>query len=161
MPSRNRLNGKKVLIVDDEQDILETLEDLLPMCRLKKASTFNEAKALLSAERFDLAILDIMGVDGYSLLDVARDNGIIAVMLTAYAQTPENVKKSYQNGAAFFIPKEELINITIFLEDVLEALENGKNSWGRWFERLGAHFGRKFGVDWEDEEREIWRNIKY
>ena len=132
MPSRNRLDGKKVLIVDDEQDILETLEDLLPMCRIKKASTFNEAKTRLINERFDLAILDIMGVDGYALLDVARDNKITAVMLTAYAQTPENVKKSYKNGAAFFIPKEELIHITTFLEDVLEAQEKGKNSWARW-----------------------------
>ncbi len=161
MSSRNRLDGKKVLIVDDEPDILETVEDLLPMCHIKTASTFNEARTLLGAERFDLAILDIMGVDGYSLLDIARANQTIAVMLTAYAQTPENIKKSYKNGAAFFIPKEELINITLFLEDVLEALEKGKNAWSRWFERLGAHFDRRFGVAWKDEEREIWRNIKY
>ena len=41
---RNLLKGKTVLIVDDERDVLETLEDLLSMCEVVKASTFEEAK---------------------------------------------------------------------------------------------------------------------
>jgi len=30
----NLLEGKKLLIVDDEPDVLDTLEELLPMCRV-------------------------------------------------------------------------------------------------------------------------------
>jgi hypothetical protein len=32
------LEGKRVLLVDDEPDVLDTLEDLLPMCETIKAS---------------------------------------------------------------------------------------------------------------------------
>ena len=38
------LDGKKILIVDDEVDILDMLEELLEMCDVVKASTFEEAK---------------------------------------------------------------------------------------------------------------------
>ena len=36
-----------------------------------KAATFEEGKALLESQVFDVAILDIMGVDGYGLLEIA------------------------------------------------------------------------------------------
>ena len=68
MSEKNLLDAKRILLVDDEPDILETLEDLLPMARLKTAATFDAAKALLESEPFDIAVLDIMGVDGYELL---------------------------------------------------------------------------------------------
>ena len=48
-------DGKRILIVDDEPDILETLEDLLPMCDVVKAFTFEEAKELLQTQYFHIA----------------------------------------------------------------------------------------------------------
>ena len=71
MSDVNLLKGKKILIVDDEPDILAVLEDLLDMCELVKASSFEEAQALLESHNFDIAVLDIMGVDGYGLLEIA------------------------------------------------------------------------------------------
>jgi DNA-binding response OmpR family regulator len=65
MKNNSLLDGKSILIVDDEPDVLETLEELLPMCNLEKAPSFDEAKELIEKRDFDLAILDIMGVDGY------------------------------------------------------------------------------------------------
>ena len=47
MTEENLLDGKKILIVDDEPDVLETLEELLPMCDISTAATFDEAKKLL------------------------------------------------------------------------------------------------------------------
>ena len=38
------LEGKKVLVVDDEPDVLETMEDILSMCEVVKASTFEEGR---------------------------------------------------------------------------------------------------------------------
>ena len=61
---KNWLQSKRLLIVDDEPDVLETLEELLPMCDVVKASSFEEAKDLLEVQYFDIAILDIMGVNG-------------------------------------------------------------------------------------------------
>jgi len=66
------LDGKRVLIVDDEPDVLATLEELLPMCNVVKAASFEEAKELLTTQYFDMAILDIMGVDGYKLLEIGN-----------------------------------------------------------------------------------------
>ena len=120
------LDGKRVLIVDDEPDVLATLEDLLSMCDLVKASNFLEAKDLLTTQYFDLAILDIMGVDGYKLLEIAIDRKVIAVMLTAHALSPEDTRKSFKDGAASYVPKEEMENIVTYINDILEAKEGGK-----------------------------------
>lgn len=49
----NWLKYKRVLIADDEHDVLETLEELLPMCDVAKASSFEEAKNLMEAEYFE------------------------------------------------------------------------------------------------------------
>ncbi|MBW1775826.1 MAG: response regulator, partial [Deltaproteobacteria bacterium] len=146
---KDLLEDKKVLIVDDERDVAETIEDLLPMCEVQKAYTFREAKGLLEGKEFDLAILDIMGVDGYKLLDIAKERGVIPVMLTAHALSPESLKKSREKGAASFVPKDKMTDITLYLKDVLEADETGKSSWWRWVDRLGSYFEGKFGSEWK------------
>ncbi|TFG41503.1 MAG: response regulator [Syntrophobacterales bacterium] len=69
MGRENIISGKKILIVDDEPDVLDTLEDILPMGAVERASDYQGAKALLESRPFDLAILDIMGVQGYDLLE--------------------------------------------------------------------------------------------
>jgi CheY-like chemotaxis protein len=156
-----RLDGKRVLIVDDELDVLETLSHLLSMCDVKKASTFDEARELLDKEEVDIAVLDIMGVDGYKLLELANKKNVIAVMLTAHALTPENIVKSFKGGAASYLPKEEMAKIAEFLEEVLEAKEKGKHLWWRWLDRWGAFYDNKFGPDWKDEDKEFWEKFKY
>jgi len=161
MGSESRLEGKKVLIVDDEPDILETLQELLDMCHLEKASSFNEAKALLENKPFDMAILDIMGVDGYKLLEIANQKKVIAVMLTAHALSVEDTIKSYKEGAASYVPKDEMSNITTFLEDILEAKEKGKHFWWRWMDRLASYYDEKFESDWRDKDKNFWRSFPY
>ena len=151
MTTKSLLEGKKVLLVDDEPDVLEALADLLPMCDLVKASTFDEAKKLLETQPFDIAIVDIMGVQGYVLLEISNEKKVIAVMLTAHAMTPDNVLKSYNEGAASFVPKEEMTNIAVFLNDILEAQEKGKSLWWRWYDRLADYFEKRFGPDWQKE----------
>ena len=154
-----RLEGKRLLIVDDEPDILETLEALLPMCHVTKASSFEEARDLFEKEYFDIAILDIMGVDGYKLLDIAKKKDVIAVMLTAHALSVDNTIKSYRKGAASYVPKDEMVRIATFLSDILEAKEKGENFWWRWLDRLGSYYEKKFGRDWKTEDKDFWRNF--
>jgi CheY-like chemotaxis protein len=89
MAEHKLLDGKRVLAVDDEQDVLDTLVDLLPMCEMVTAPSFEEARELLESQPFDLVILDIMGVDGYGLLEIATRKNIPAVMLTAHAWSPD------------------------------------------------------------------------
>ena len=155
------LDGKRVLIVDDEPDVLATLEDLLSMCDLVKASNFLEAKDLLTTQYFDLAILDIMGVDGYKLLEIAINRKVIAVMLTAHALSPEDTRKSFKDGAASYVPKEEMENIVTYINDVLEAKEEGKSLLWRWMERFNDFYDRKFGLGWKEKDKDFWESLKY
>lgn len=161
MSESGLLNGKKILAVDDEPDILEALEELLSMCSVVKASTFEEAKDLLESQDFDIAILDIMGVDGYGLLEIANKKNITAVMLTAHAFTPDNLVKSIKEGAASYLPKEELTNIATFLNDVLAAKKKGENPWGPWQERLPtSFFEKRWGAAWQDTDKEFWERFR-
>ena len=41
------IEGKHVLVVDDEKDILETLVDFLDICKIDAASSFEEAKKIV------------------------------------------------------------------------------------------------------------------
>ena len=156
MGKEDLLKGKRVLAVDDEPDVLETLEELLPMCDLVKATTPDEAIQQLETQVFDIAILDIMGVDGYKLLEIAKKKKVVPVMLTAHALSVENTVKSFKKGAASYIPKDEMPRIAIFLNDILEAREKGENFWWRWMDRLGAYYEKKFGPQWQDEDKDFW-----
>ncbi len=161
MPDKSPLEGKRILAVDDERDILSTLEELLPMCELVQAAAFEEARDHLANEAFDLAILDIMGVNGYRLLEIAVARNIPAVMLTAHAFAPEHLMRSIKKGALSYLPKEELSNIEVFLEDVFEARAKGENPWTAWRERLPtSYFERRWGAAWQDTNKEFWDNFK-
>ena len=155
------IESKRILIVDDEADVLETLEDLLTMCQVTKASNFSDAKKLIENRYFDMVILDIMGVDGYDLLEIANTKKLTAVMLTAHALSPDNLVKSYKEGAASYLPKEELVNIASFLNDIMEAKEKGKNPWARWYDRMGSFFEKRFGADWQKSDQEFWEKFPF
>jgi DNA-binding NtrC family response regulator len=159
MAGKNLLDGKKILIVDDEPDVLDTLEGLLTMCEVKKASSFKEALKLVETIDFDIAILDIMGVNGYKLLEVVKKKKVIPVMLTAHALSVENTVKSFKEGAASYLPKDEMGNIAVHLNDILEAKEKGESSWGKWLDRLGDYYERKFGPDWREKDKDFWNRF--
>ena len=161
MTDHSLLTGKRILVVDDEPDVLETLEDLLPAAAVTTASSFSEARAKLDSEPFDIAVLDIMGVDGYELLKIAVDKGITSVMLTARALGPDNVKKSFKEGAAYFIPKEEMARIDIFLDDILEARQKGESTWDKWFERMSAYLERNFQPGWKKGDEIFWEKFPF
>ena len=135
---------------------MESLVELLPMCHVLKASTFDEAKELLETQYFDMAIVDIMGVNGYELLKIANERKVIAIMLTAHALSLDDTTKSFKEGAASYVPKDEMSNITTYLTDVLEAKEKGKHFWWRWFDRFGSYYHKKFGSDLRIKDKEMF-----
>ncbi len=159
MTETHLLENKSILIVDDEPDVLDTLETLLPECRITRAASFDEAKAHFETRTFDLAILDIMGVDGYRLLDMARKKGVTAVMLTAHALSPEDTAKSYRKGAAYYIPKDAMADMESLLLEIFEAREKGESSWFRWLDRFGGFYERRFGPDWKEKDKEFWEKF--
>ncbi len=116
MTEKSLLEGKRILAVDDEPDILETLEALLPMCVVVKASTADQAKKLMDSQPFDIAILDIMGVDGYKLLEIAKKKKIVAVMLTAHALSVESTIKSFKGERPPMSPRMRWPKLKPFLQ---------------------------------------------
>jgi len=154
------IDGKYVLIVDDEQDVLDALVELLDMCRLDTASSFSEAKKLLEENQYDIAVLDIMGVDGYELLKISNSRNIPALMLTAHALSSDNLKRSAEEGAAYYAPKDKINDIASFLADVFESIDEGKSPWVKVFDRLGRFFDKRFyGTHWREEQKEFYEKI--
>jgi DNA-binding NtrC family response regulator len=155
------LEGKKVLAVDDEPDVLEVLTELLDICEVTTASSFEEGKSLLESHDFDIAILDIMGVDGYGLLEIANRKEIPAVMLTAHAFSADNLVRTIKEGAYSYIPKEEMNDIAEYLVDALVAKEKGENPWASWQEKLpSSYFERRWGATWKNVDTHFWDTFK-
>ena len=151
------IKGKRVLLVDDEQDVLDILTELLDVCKIDTAVSFDTARELLQNNTYDLVVLDIMGVRGFDLLDIATERGIPALMLTAHALSQEALKTSAEKEACCFVPKEKMSDIQVFVADVIESIEKGKNPWIKCFERLGRFYDKKFGGrNWREKEKEFW-----
>ena len=151
MSSKSPLQDKVVLVVDDEPDVLETVEEELDLCLVHKAQDYETALQYLLSYTYDVVILDIMGVNGFELLKNAVSRGFPTVMLTAHAVTPEALKKSMKLGALSFLPKEKMSELKSFLEDVV--LEGGKPVWLKFFDRLGDYFNKRFGPDWKEKDK--------
>lgn len=159
--SSNVLAGKRILAVDDEEDVLDTLEDLLdayPGLVFDRATDYDAGYHLLRSWTYDAVILDIMGVRGFDLLNASVHLGFPTVMLTAHAFSAEALQQSIEMGARAYIPKENMLDIADFLEDIL-TLEHG-SGLKRMFQRLGGVFDKRFGSRWTEDRQAFWAQVK-
>jgi len=147
------LSGKRILAVDDEPDVLDTVRDELETCEVIAAGDYQTARQLIATERFDLVILDIMGVDGFALLQESVTHKQPAAMLTAHAVSIDNINKAIRLGAVSFLPKEELTRLPELVAEILQCVQEGKGHWERLFERLGPFFKDRLGLEWDELER--------
>jgi len=154
--SKSYIKGKKILAVDDEADILETIQDILEEAQVDRALDYEAASRKTRENRYDLAILDIMGVNGMKLLEEAVERGIPTVMLTAHAINPETLMESIRKGAISYLPKETLAELDVLLNSLLSAYERGEPPWKLLFEKLGSYFDQRFGPDWKAKDQEFW-----
>ena len=154
--SRSFLKGIKILAVDDEVDVLETIVDALDTAHIDKASDFHSAAEKIQENTYDLAILDIMGVNGLTLLEQTVEKGIPTVMLTAHAMNVDTLMSSIRKGAISFLPKEKLAELDLILEDMLKAMHDGKPTWKILFDELDDFFNKKFGPDWKEKNKDFW-----
>jgi CheY-like chemotaxis protein len=153
------LNGKAILAVDDEPDVLISLEEEIkaaaPECKFDKATTYEEAAKKLGSQNYDVVILDIMGVRGFDLLDLAVKKNFRVTMLTAHALSSDALKRSFEMKARAYLPKEKLGEVVPFLEDVLKY--EYLPGWKRVLEKLKGFFDSRFESDWEKKISENWR----
>jgi len=147
------------LVVDDEVDILDTIKDIIHMANLDEARDYETASELIKKNRYDLVVLDIMGVNGLVLLDESVTQGFPTVMLTAHAINPETLMESIHKGAISYLPKETLSELDEHLADLLSAYEKGEPPWKLLFEKLDSYFNERFGTDWKEKHQEFWSDF--
>jgi len=150
MRTEKVLKDKAVLVVDDEPDILDSITEQLDMCRIYRAKDYEIALQLLAALKFDIVILDVMGVRGFELLKKSVSKGFPTVMLTAHALTPEALKESIQLGAVSFLPKEMMAELDTYLADVVTGSK--KMVWKNLLDKLSDYFERQFGAGWKEKD---------
>jgi CheY-like chemotaxis protein len=102
LTSSLRLDGLKVVVVDDEQEARDLVARLLYDCgaNVLTAAGAAEAAEMIERERPDILVSDIgmPGEDGYSLIRRVRELGadrggdIPAIALTAYARAEDRMK---------------------------------------------------------------------
>ena len=153
------LDGKRILAVDDEADILESIEDILDMADVDCAPDYTTASEKIRTGQYDLAILDIMGVNGLVLLEESVARGIPTVMLTAHAVNPDTLMSSIRKGAIAYLPKETLAELDDLLESLLAAQAAGKPPWKLLFDKLGTYFDERFGPDWKANDKSFWSDF--
>jgi DNA-binding NtrC family response regulator len=100
----------RILVIDDEAAIRESLEVLLSLEGYKVTLTEDGEKGLrtLDQENFDLVLLDLSlpGQSGMELLPQIRERQpeLPVIMITAYG-TVDNVVEAIRNGASNFVQK--------------------------------------------------------
>jgi CheY-like chemotaxis protein len=136
------LKGKRILVVDDDEGVRAMIADDLAGCEVDTAATHDEARRKLAALRYDLAVLDVMGVRGYELLEEFGAR-VPCIMLTARALQREDLDRAIAGRAVLFLPKEELA----FLDEyAAKALVSREPLWPWLFRRVD--FARWFGGEW-------------
>lgn len=119
------LKDKRILLVDDERELLEMVESILRaegFDNIAAASNVREALAL--AERFcpELAILDVMlpDGDGFTLLERLRERGEYPVLFLTARGEDEDKFRGFGLGADDymvkpFLPKELIFRVLAIL----------------------------------------------
>lgn len=118
----------KILLIDDEQDILDILEMAMEPegFQVKKVLSANAALELYKTESFDLAITDIRmpGMDGLELIKHLKtlDQDLEIIVLTGFA-TIDNAIEALRAYGAFDFLQKPLRNVDELFYTMQQALE--------------------------------------
>lgn len=127
-----KLKGKRILIVDDEEDLCEILQYNLSNEGYDTDTAHSAEDALKKPiENFDLLILDVMmgQMSGYKLADVIRkdmNNHVPVIFLTA-KDAENDILTGFSVGADDYMTKPFSINeLTARVKAVLKRFEHNK-----------------------------------
>ncbi|MBX7143577.1 MAG: response regulator [Oligoflexia bacterium] len=120
----------KFLVVDDDQHAREIMKMILQSmdCSVETAPDGLHAIKMLHSEKraceFDAIFLDIVmpSVSGYEVLEMLKSNREtrnIPVILLSAVEPKQELIKSYQKGADYFVPKPFTVEQIIFGLDLM------------------------------------------
>lgn len=104
------LENKRVLVVDDNPDIIGALTDFLELngCKIFAATSGREAIDIVKQTDIEVALLDVRlpDINGVSLLDILKkeDPTIAVIMMTGYS-THKDIIDAMKKGASDFLLK--------------------------------------------------------
>jgi CheY-like chemotaxis protein len=110
MTAAGSLDGRQVLVVDDEPDMLVNVARILRRGHYEcvTAASGEEAMTLFQRRRPDLILTDLRmsGMDGLALLRAVRQHAssVPVVIVTAYA-SEATAQEALAAGASAFLPK--------------------------------------------------------
>jgi DNA-binding response OmpR family regulator len=138
---RNRNEHSKILVVDDDASIRETLNDILTQegYKTKTAQTGREAIEACQKESFDVALVDVKlpDMEGTNLLDTLKkiDLTMVKIIVTGYPSL-ENAVQSLNSGADGYVVKP--FKPIRLLEQIKEQLERRQNAkWENLLRKTG------------------------
>ena len=122
----------KILIVDDEKNIRDSLGRLLELEGMKNetAESGEKARELIGSRRFDLALVDLRlpGISGQDLVEWIRDEGFLlpVIMISAHGEIQDAVR-AMQAGARDFVEKPFDSNTLIAKIRAITGEEKNRN----------------------------------
>ncbi len=122
----------KILVAEDEEPISKLIRMNLTRAgyAVTCAADGEKAADLMMNEHFDLVLLDIMlpVVDGYELMEYARDLKLPVIFLTALGSTEHKVK-GLKMGADDYLAKPfEIVELLARVEAVLRRYNKTENT---------------------------------
>jgi len=124
-----RMSEKTVLIIEDEEDAAELFGEMMQVVgfRVLKLSKSSPAISLMSEEKPDLVILDIMmpEISGLEILRQMRrvpNLSKIPVIIVSAKSMPTDIKNGMEAGASTYLTKP------VGFQDLKEAVEQALHS---------------------------------
>ena len=106
------MTQKTVLIVEDEEDAAELFAEMMRVSgfHVRKTSTSTPALSMMTAERPDVVILDIMmpEISGLDILRQMRKDPALAnipVVVVSATTMPVDIKSGMEAGASIYLTK--------------------------------------------------------
>ncbi len=141
------LKSKRILLVDDEQELLDMVVSILKeegFCNISTAKNVKDALAAADKVKPHLAILDVMLPDGsgFQLMEQFKRNGEYPILFLTARGEDEDKFRGFGLGADDyvvkpFLPKELIFRITAILrrsykgENPLVKLQNSEIDFDR------------------------------
>ncbi len=148
------LKDLRVLAIADEEDILNTIENVLIESQVDRAKDYADASHKLRESKYGLALLGINGVNGTDLMVEATNRGIPTVMLTDNAVEPETIDESITGDGCSYLPRKGIRRLNGFLEEFLAKCKRLRSKVPPR-KRRGL-FETAFGRVWIPDEADFW-----
>ncbi|MBW2222588.1 MAG: sigma-54-dependent Fis family transcriptional regulator, partial [Deltaproteobacteria bacterium] len=159
------MNDYKILVVDDNTDILDVLElTLAEDYHIFKAQRAQEALDILSQQEIDLTITDqrMPGMTGVEFLEktLAYNPHMIKILLTGYTDT-ENLIRAINQGKVYkYITKPfKLEELQLVVKRALEHYETGRENERLYQELQKTH--KDLGKDYQKLQKEVTKSEIY